>query len=213
MTMNSSIVSKALNLLCLTNIVVLSLGHAHPWLPSQTPKKLALKLSLNNQILSLASSDFGFIVHETPSVSEPSSVNDIIDLIKYSNALPIPFTVAQRGQAHSTHGQTMTRDGVVLNMTRLGDFRNGSRIVVNDEYIVVGGEQLWIDVLNATFKHGLTPFSCTGYMYLSVGGTLSNARINGRMFWFGPQISNVLELDVVTGSDVFHHVPNYVPQQ
>ncbi|CAL0304979.1 unnamed protein product [Lupinus luteus] len=198
MTMNSSIVSKALFLLCLTSIVVLTLGHAHPWLPSQTPKKLALKLSLNNQTLSLASSDFGFIVHETPlAVFEPSSVNDIMDLIKYSNSLPIPFTIAQRGQAHSIHGQTMTRDGVVLNMTRLGDFRNGSRIVVNDEYVDVGGEQLWIDVLNATFKHGLTPFSWTDYMYLSVGGTLSNAGINGRMFRFGPQISNVLELDVV----------------
>ncbi|OIV98266.1 hypothetical protein TanjilG_09900 [Lupinus angustifolius] len=200
MAMNNSIVSKALILLCLTSIVVLTLGHAHPWLPSETPKKLALKLSLDNQTLSLASSDFGFIVHETPlAVFQPSSVNDIIDLIKYSNSLPIPFTIAQRGQAHSTHGQTMTHNGVVLNMTRLGDIKNGSRIVVYDEYVDAGGEQLWIDVLSATFKHGLTPFSWTDYMYLSVGGTLSNAGVNGRMFRFGPQISNVLELDVVTG--------------
>ncbi|CAL0304778.1 unnamed protein product [Lupinus luteus] len=200
MSRNNSIVSKALTLLCLTSIVVLTMGHAHPWLPSQTPKKLALKLSLNNQTLSLASSDFGLIIHKTPlAVFEPSSVNDIRDLIKYSNSLPMPFTIAERGPAHSTHGQTLTHDGVVLNMTRLGDSRNGSRIVVYDEYVDVGGEQLWIDVLRTTYKHGLTPFAWTDYMYVSVGGTLSNAGINGRMFRFGPQISNVLELDVVTG--------------
>ncbi|CAL0304777.1 unnamed protein product [Lupinus luteus] len=198
MARNNSIVSKALTLLCLTSIVVLTMGHAHPWLPSQTPKKLALKLSLNNQTLSLASSDFGLIIHKTPlAVFEPSSVNDIRDLIKYSNSLPMPFTIAQRGPAHSTHGQTLTHDGVVLNMTRLGDSRNGSRIVVYDEYVDVGGEQLWIDVLRTTYKHGLTPFAWTDYLYISVGGTLSNAGINGRMFRFGPQISNVLELDVV----------------
>jgi cytokinin dehydrogenase len=32
-----------------------------------------------------------------------------------------------------------------------------------------------------------------------VGGTLSNAGISGQAFHHGPQISNVYELDVVTG--------------
>jgi cytokinin dehydrogenase len=85
--------------------------------------------------------------------------------------------------------------------------RNESGIVVSDCdvknplgcYVDVGGEQLWIDVLNATLKHGLTPLSWTGYLYLTVGGTLSNAGIGGQTFRFGPQISNVLELDVITG--------------
>uniref|UniRef100_J3L4L0 cytokinin dehydrogenase n=1 Tax=Oryza brachyantha TaxID=4533 RepID=J3L4L0_ORYBR len=67
-------------------------------------------------------------------------------------------------------------------------------------YIDVWGGELWIDVLNWTLAHGgLAPRSWTDYLYLSVGGTLSNAGISGQAFHHGPQISNVYELDVVTG--------------
>lgn len=63
----------------------------------------------------------------------------------------------------------------------------------------VGGEQLWVDVLHATLEHGLAPVSWTDYLYLTVGGTLSNAGIGGQTFRYGPQISNVYEMDVITG--------------
>lgn len=76
-------------------------------------------------------------------------------------------------------------------------------------YADVGGEQLWIDVLHATLGHGggFAPVSWTDYLYLSVGGTLSNAGISGQSFRYGPQISNVYELDVVTGKDTTPSVP------
>ncbi|TKY72803.1 Cytokinin dehydrogenase 3 [Spatholobus suberectus] len=198
--------SKVMALLWLSSIVFTQ-AQPRPWSAFQAPKELARKLTRNPQTLSLASIDYGQIVHQTPfAVFEPSSVSDISDLISFSNSLAIPFTIATRGQAHSGLGQTMTRDGVVLNMTHLNAFRNGSGILVSCDgksplgcYADVGGEQMWIDVLHATLKHGLTPLAFTDYLYLSVGGTLSNAGINGRDFRFGPQISNVLELDVVTG--------------
>ncbi|KAF2324624.1 hypothetical protein GH714_015701 [Hevea brasiliensis] len=63
----------------------------------------------------------------------------------------------------------------------------------------VWGGELWIDVLRSTLEYGLAPKSWTDYLYLSVGGTLSNAGISGQAFNHGPQISNVHELDVVTG--------------
>ncbi|RVW19906.1 Cytokinin dehydrogenase 3 [Vitis vinifera] len=66
-------------------------------------------------------------------------------------------------------------------------------------YADVGGEQQWIDVLQATLKHGLAPVSWTDYLYLTIGGTLSNAGISGQTFRHGPQISNVYEMDVLTG--------------
>ncbi|RVW71131.1 Cytokinin dehydrogenase 3 [Vitis vinifera] len=62
-----------------------------------------------------------------------------------------------------------------------------------------GDEILWIDVLQATLKHGLAPVSWTDYLYLTIGGTLSNAGISGQTFRHGPQISNVYEMDVLTG--------------
>ncbi|KAJ6306415.1 hypothetical protein OIU78_021684 [Salix suchowensis] len=66
-------------------------------------------------------------------------------------------------------------------------------------HVDVWGGELWIDVLRSTLEHGLAPKSWTDYLYLSVGGTLSNGGISGQAFNHGPQISNVYELDVVTG--------------
>jgi cytokinin dehydrogenase len=66
-------------------------------------------------------------------------------------------------------------------------------------YVDAGGEQLWINILNETLKYGLMPRVFTDYLYPTVGGTLSNAGIGGRLFKYGPQISNVYELDVITG--------------
>jgi len=67
-------------------------------------------------------------------------------------------------------------------------------------FVDAAGGELWIDVLKATLKEGLTPRSWTDYLYLSVGGTLSNAGISGQTFRYGPEINNVLQLEVVTGS-------------
>ncbi|XP_020225644.1 cytokinin dehydrogenase 3 [Cajanus cajan] len=196
--------SKPLIMLWLTYIVVTH-AESQPWSLLQAPKELTLKLIRDPVTLSLASTDYGHIVHDNPfAIFAPSSISDISDLIKFSNSLPIPFTIAPRGQAHSVHGQAMTSDGVVMNMTELNEFRNGAGIVVVSDdasapYADVGGEQIWIDVLHATLERGLTPLSWTDYLFLSVGGTLSNAGISGQTFRFGPQISNVHELDVVTG--------------
>ncbi|CAJ1941679.1 unnamed protein product [Sphenostylis stenocarpa] len=197
--------SKALVMLGLT-FIVFTQARSQPWSLLQAPRDLALKLIRDPVTLSLASTDFGHIVHDNPfAIYAPSSISDISLLINFSNSLPIPFTIAPRGQAHSVNGQAMTSDGVVVNMTELNAFRNGAGIVVVSDgtasasYADVGGEQIWIDVLHATLKSGLTPLSWTDYLFLSVGGTLSNAGISGQTFRFGPQISNVHELDVVTG--------------
>jgi cytokinin dehydrogenase len=202
------IVSKTLIiLLCLNSVVHPIEALTQPWSLLDAPKDILQNLIRDPLSLSLASTDFGHIIHQNPvAIFAPSSTNDISKLIKFSNSLPIPFTIAARGQGHSVNGQSMTNDGVVLNMTELnkGFGNNGSsRIVVFDNYVDVGGEQIWIDVLHASLEKGLTPLSWTDYLYLSVGGTLSNAGISGQTFRFGPQISNVLELDVVTGMYIF----------
>lgn len=73
-------------------------------------------------------------------------------------------------------------------------------------YVDVDAAWLWIEVLNKTLELGLTPVSWTDYLYLTVGGTLSNGGISGQTFRYGPQITNVLEMDVITGTyhDLFH---------
>ncbi|KAL0333772.1 UNVERIFIED_CONTAM: Cytokinin dehydrogenase 5 [Sesamum angustifolium] len=145
----------------------------------------------------------GNLVHHVPSaVLYPSSINDIVELIKascYNHSTP--FTIAARGRGH-LRGQAMAGGGVVVEMAALS--RNGGGIRVSwspslGYYADVGGQEMWADVLRVGLEHGLAPVSWTDYLYLTVGGTLSNAGISGQTFRHGPQISNVLELDVVTG--------------
>lgn len=163
------------------------------------------KLRDDPDSIKLASTDYGHIVRDIPAaVLYPSSSKDIAALINLANNFSVPFRVAARGQGHSVRGQSMVHNGVVVDMTSLRKFRNGSGIVVSSSpslgfYADVGGEQLWADVLHATLEHGVAPVSWTDYLYLTVGGTLSNAGISGQTFRYGPQISNVYEMDVITG--------------
>ncbi|GMH18078.1 hypothetical protein Nepgr_019919 [Nepenthes gracilis] len=210
---------------CFVVIFVISrlvyiIGKLTPWSNFPTYEFLSpdisTRLRLDSDATISASSDFGKLVRATPAgVFYPSSVEDIASLVKFSYGLPASFGIAARGRGHSVRGQAMAENGVVIEMRALDDRNNkntdcgtnGSRIRVdfgiNDGlmgwFADVGGEQLWIDVLGATVEQGLAPVSWTDYLYLSVGGTLSNAGISGQTFRYGPQISNVYELDVVTG--------------
>ncbi|KAH1209393.1 hypothetical protein AAZX31_15G162200 [Glycine max] len=162
-----------------------------------------------------ASRDYGNLVREVPlAVFHPASASDIARLIKLSYNGSVPFKIAARGQGHSTRGQAMAREGVVVDMAGFRERGNGVGIRVvssvdpNNKngyyyYADVGGEQLWIDVLHATLEHGLAPMSWTDYLYLTLGGTLSNAGISGQTFRYGPQITTVREMDVITGKGEF----------
>ncbi|MED6199743.1 Cytokinin dehydrogenase, partial [Stylosanthes scabra] len=194
-----------INLVIITTdtIVVTNANSTHPCSPFYAYN---YNLVCDNATLTLASTDFGNTVHEKPlAVLEPTSVTEISKLIKLSNSLPTPFTIAARGQAHSVYGQAQARDGIVVNMTYLNGYRHGKGIVIvrNEKdpwksYADVGGEQVWNDVLNAALEYGLTPLSFTDTLFTSVGGTLVNAGVGGQAFKFGPQIANVHELHVIT---------------
>ncbi|KAM7512986.1 hypothetical protein LguiB_011861 [Lonicera macranthoides] len=184
------------------------IGKLIPWTNSLPYEILSLDLStrlhFDHDAISKASTDFGKILQKYPSaVLYPSSINDLINLIRFSYNCSVPFGIAARGHGHSVRGQAMAHNGVVVDMSSL---KNGIRVSWCNGlgfYADVGGEQLWIDVLNAALDHGLSPVSWTDYLYLTVGGTLSNAGISGQSFRCGPQISNVHELDVITGKGEF----------
>ncbi|CAI9100596.1 OLC1v1037725C3 [Oldenlandia corymbosa var. corymbosa] len=181
------------------------------------------KFRVDSDSIRTASSDFGKIHHDIPSaVLYPTSVNDIIQIVNLSYNSSVPFNIAARGHGHSVRGQAMARNGVVVEMGSLSSSYNNyggrnhpdrrRKLAEEEDYNVVvgwnprlgyyadvGGGELWIDVLRKTREYGLSPLSWTDYLYLTVGGTLSNGGISGQSFRYGPQISNVLELDVVTG--------------
>ncbi|KAI3443629.1 hypothetical protein Pfo_000294 [Paulownia fortunei] len=208
---NPSPISSEFVVFVITSYFMCSLGKLRPW-PSPLPNDIlsldvGTRLRTDPDSIRIASNDFGNLVQENPSaVLYPSCVDDIVNLIKFSNNCSTPFSISARGHGHSVRGQAMARDGVVVNMASLSENGIGIRVSWNPSigyYADVGGEQLWIDILRATLEHGLAPVSWTDYLYLTVGGTLSNAGISGQSSLHGPQISNVLELDVITGKGDF----------
>ncbi|KAM3388344.1 hypothetical protein ACQJBY_010866 [Aegilops geniculata] len=155
--------------------------------------------------------DFGAVVSDAPfAILRPGSSADIALLLgALSSAPPRPrATVAARGVGHSLQGQAQARDGIVVETRSLpravavvaAPRAGGEATAHGLAYADVGAGALWVEVLEECLKAGLAPLSWTDYLYLTVGGTLSNAGISGQAFKHGPQISNVLQLQVVTGN-------------
>ena len=148
-----------------------------------------------------AARDFGNRYQSHPmAVLHPKTVSDIAVTIKHIwNLGPSSqLTVAARGHGHSLQGQAQAHAGVVINMESL----NVPEMQVYPgeyPYVDVSGGELWINILHETLRYGLAPRSWTDYLHLTVGGTLSNAGVSGQAFRHGPQISNVQQLEIVTG--------------
>lgn len=168
----------------------------------QSHDDIITKLLTDPSITLPASKDFGNVTEASPAIAvlRPSSIDDIVTLVKLSNMVSKPIKIAARGHGHSLQGQAMAPGGVVIEMRALGGENDGRIVVCPEEmYVDAGGEKFWIEVLHETLKYGLAPRAWTDYLYLTVGGTLSNAGLSGQAFLHGPQISNVFELDVITG--------------
>ncbi|XP_061353553.1 cytokinin dehydrogenase 6-like isoform X2 [Gastrolobium bilobum] len=167
-------------------------------------KALPLEGHFNFDEVSLnhAAKDFGNRYQYHPmAVLYPESVSDIAATIKHIwNMGPSShLTVAARGHGHSLQGQAQAHGGVVINMEKLKVPE--MQVYAGDSpYVDVSGGELWINILHETLRYGLTPRSWTDYLHLTVGGTLSNAGVSGQAFRHGPQISNVQQLEIVTGT-------------
>ncbi|XP_010024208.2 cytokinin dehydrogenase 3 [Eucalyptus grandis] len=207
MAQNHPVVSHcmAITLILMSTLVCQSKLLNDPLYRELLSLPIASDLHIDPESIAEASVDFGLIVRKIPAVVlRPSHPEDIAVLVAFANSKSsIPFTISARGCGHSVRGQAMARDGVVVDMTSLGNKTAVSWSQSLGHYADVGGQQLWINVLEETLKHGVTPVSWTDYLYLTVGGTLSNAGISGETFRYGPQISNVYEMDVITGTGHF----------
>ncbi|KAJ7567676.1 hypothetical protein O6H91_01G001900 [Diphasiastrum complanatum] len=147
-----------------------------------------------------ASRDFGNIHHTFPAaVLYPDSVKDIATVVQFVYASSSNLTIAAKGAGHSIYGQSQARDGIVIEMSSLKGIEVFPGAFGEASYVDARGGELWIDLITATMKLGFAPRSFTDYLHLSVGGTLSNAGVSGQAFRYGPQISNVFQLEVVTG--------------
>ena len=85
-------------------------------------------------------------------------------MIRFCRRHGVP--VAAKGRANSTHGQALTA-GLLIESGPLAEIRIGQSTAD------VQAGATWLDVTRAAFQRGLTLPVLTGYLSLTVGGTLS----------------------------------------
>ncbi|KAL5143404.1 Cytokinin dehydrogenase 6 [Glycine soja] len=163
-------------------------------------------LKFDQVSLSHAARDFGNRYQYNPmAVLQPESVSDIVATIRHTWLMGpgSHLTIAARGHGHSLQGQAQAHGGLVINMESLKVPEMQIHVDEGNKsppYVDVSGGELWINILHETLRYGLAPRSWTDYLHLTVGGTLSNAGVSGQAFRHGPQISNVQQLEIVTGT-------------
>ncbi|MCB0185994.1 MAG: FAD-binding protein, partial [Caldilineaceae bacterium] len=151
------------------------------------------ELVVDAVVLDEAADDVGHVVHHRPTaVLKPGSIDDIVRTVCFARQHEIK--IAARGQGHTTFGQSQVSGGIVIAMNALD-----LPPQVMAEGVEVYAGTTWQQVLAATLPHTLMPPVITGFLGLSVGGTLSVAGIGGSSYRYGAQVDNVLELQVVTG--------------
>ena len=139
------------------------------------------------------STDAGNLVHKTPAaVLLPGSVDDVVKMVGFCKRYGI--SVAARGQAHTTFGQGLVDGGLIIDMSTLNTIHS-----INADSADVDAGTLWKDLTTQAFASGLTPPVLTGFLGLSIGGTLSVGGISAGNI-HGAQVDHVRELQVVTGA-------------
>ncbi|MFC9294069.1 FAD-binding protein [Streptomyces sp. NPDC057011] len=165
-------------------------GHAGTGFEAVPP--LDGQLCFDRTSLEAASRDFGGLVHRRPAaVLKPGSAEDVATMVRYCRERGLK--VAGRGQGHSTNGQAQVPSGLVIDLGTLNS------VEIHDDTATVGAGTLWSSLVRASLPLGLTPPAFTDYLELSVGGTLSAGGLGGQIGHYGTQVSQVLELQVVTG--------------
>lgn len=143
--------------------------------------------------------DNGQYVERLPAaVLRPGSVRDLQRMVQFCRTNGI--SVATRGQAHSTHGQGLTR-GLLIEGRALATIHAIDPVARTAD---VDAGVTWLELTRAAYAHGLTPPVLTGYLDLSIGGTLSMGGVSSTPR-AGLQVDRVRELEVVTGAARIEH--------
>jgi cytokinin dehydrogenase len=142
------------------------------------------------------STDFGKLVIQPPlGVFKPRSEEHLQKFIELANKHKVKITC--RGQGHSTDGQILCENGIVIDLRDLPkqfQFTHPDR----KDAFVVSGHATWKELLDVTIQHRKTVPVLTDYLKLSVAGTLSIGGLGGSSFKKGCQADHVLALRILT---------------
>lgn len=128
---------------CIRLLLLLLFFFSSTTVHARRPLPYASNVSTDPTAIAAFSTDFGLIVKSSPAgVLQPSSPADVAALVLSSYTSGKPFTIGARGNGHSTHGQSLVGNGVVVNMTAMGATRGRIKVDPQNLYVDAGGEQL-----------------------------------------------------------------------
>jgi cytokinin dehydrogenase len=167
-------------------------GAGHHGCPFDHVPQLDGELLTDEASRAARGADLGNIIFNTPkAVLRPASIDDVAKMVKFCSERGID--VAARGQGHATHGQAQARAGLVIDMSSMQQIHQ-----IGSGFAIVDGGCTWRILLEAALP-SQTPPVLTGFIGLSIGGTLSMGGISGMAYDKGVQVQHVFELTVVTG--------------
>jgi cytokinin dehydrogenase len=142
-----------------------------------------------------AEKDFGQLVQRPVlAVLRPSDVAAVERIVAFANARGLQLT--PRGRGMSQGGQTVPAAGVSLDLSQLVGIE---AVDATARTLRLAAGNTWREAIDAAAPHGLAPRVVPLNLDLTVGGLLSVAGIGATSWAFGPAVSNVAELEVVTG--------------
>jgi cytokinin dehydrogenase len=145
------------------------------------------------EVLEEHARDLGNLVVGTPSaVLRPGSVDDVAAMVSFCAGRGIP--VAARGEKHTMYGQGLAPHGLTIDMRYLRRIHH-----VDETHADVDAGVVWRDLVEQAAAVGARFPALTGYLRLTVGGTLSVGGISPA-YKLGAQVDLVDELQIVTGS-------------
>lgn len=138
--------------------------------------------------------DYGRVTHRVPrALLRPRDREQLAACMRFLSAAGIPFKT--RGAGHSSGGQALLDDGVVI------DVRHLARVVADDpdaETITVEGGMWWLALVEHLHAQGRRPRSITANLRSCVAGTLAVGGFGDSSHLWGLQISHVQRMTLVT---------------
>lgn len=140
--------------------------------------------------------DFGRYIQCVPKyIAFPSNTTDVQDIFKFAHENSLLVSI--RGHAHTTGGQTLSQDGIVISTKFLSYVSEVAHDEQGNHFIEAEAGASWLKVFEACLSAEKTPPTYSDWLHLSVGGTISTGGVGQRSLRCGLQIDNVLELELI----------------
>ena len=147
-----------------------------------------------------AARDYGGLITRVPrAVYAPRTIDELAACVRRLREQRVPWVA--RGAGHSSGGQSLIRDGAVVEMTNL------AAVVADDgPTVTVQAGIRWHQLITHLARTGRRPTVVTGELETTVGGTLSVGGVGETSHFEGLQIDSVRALTIVTPDGEVHRV-------